>query len=296
MSRWIIASALSLAWLLPAQAVEFIYLDKTYRDINTALFDVIKRGRSNDALALLQQGANIEARDRFGNTALLLAASTARSGLVDSLIEMGAKLDHRNLIGSTAILRAAVADRGRNVAQLLEAGADFTLANNKGVTPLIATAYNGDSESFGALLERGADPTAVDNSGKSALVYAVAKGFTDIASVLLVRGIDIDQRYGNDLTALMWAAGYSNDVPPADAERMIQLLLHHDATLDLQDNRGWSALMIAADMGHNGVVAQLIEAGADVHLVARDGRNAAQLARAGRHDESLALLNAAGSR
>lgn len=288
MTRWFFAFAVFLWLVQPAYSTD----KGTYRDLNTALFDHIKRGRTKESIALLKQGANLEARDRIGNTALLLAARTARSKLVKKLIEMGANINHQNLIGSTAILRASTADRGKNVAILLNAGAEINVINNKGLTPLAAAAFNGDEETFRLLFEAGAVPDVVDNSGKSAIIYAAAKGFTGIVTVLLDTGIDVNKRYGNDLTALMWAAGYSNDVPPGDAADMIRLLLAHDAALDLQDNRGWSALMTAANMGHLGVVEVLLKAGADVHLVASDGQTASKLARAAGHLETLTTLNA----
>jgi ankyrin repeat protein len=266
-----------------------------YRDLNTALFDVINRGLGKEALVLIQQGANIEARDRSGNTALLLAATTARSKLVKELIEMGANINHQNLIGSTAILQAASADRGKNVAILLEAGAEFNVRNNKGLTPITAAAFNGDEASFQLLLDNGANPDDMDNSQKTAIVYASAKGFVSIVRKLLDTGININQRYGNDLTVLMWSAGYSNDVPPKDAVKMVQLLLDHSAAIDLQDNRGWSAMMTAANMGHTAVVEMLIKTGADVHITSKDNKTAAILARAGGYLETLSVLNAVGA-
>jgi len=274
----------------PAYATDIVF-----RDLNTALFDEIKRGRSREALALLLQGANLEARDRFGNTPLLLAARTARYKLVKELIELGANINHQNLIGSTAILRAATANRTKNVAILMGAGAEFNLRNNKGLTPLAAAAFNGDEDSVQLFLDNGANPDVWDNSQKTAIVYAAAKGFVKIVDSLLETGIDINQRYGNDLTVLMWAAGYSNDVPPIDAADMVHLLLDREAELDLQDNRGWSAMMVAAKMGHTGVVDILIKAGASIHVKSGDGQTAAKLARADGHLDTLALFNAVGA-
>ncbi|MFT5115148.1 MAG: ankyrin repeat protein [Parasphingorhabdus sp.] len=294
--RLIIVIGLLLMSAIPTYGAEQVYsAGNFYRDLNTALFDVIKRGLSKEALVLIQQGGNIEARDRSGNTALLLAARTARSKLVKKLIEMGANINHQNLIGSTAILRAASADRGKNVAILLEAGAEFNLRNNKGLTPITAAAFNGDEDSFQLLLDKGANPDVMDNSQKTAIVYAAAKGFVDIVRRLLNTGININQRYGNELTVLMWSAGYSNDVPPSDAVKMIQLLLDHDVALDLQDNRGWSAMMTAANMGHTAVVEILIKTGADVHITSKDNKTAAKLARAGGYLETLSVLNAVGA-
>lgn len=288
MIGWVLALAIFISMIQPVYSADKV----TYRDLNTALFDHIKRGRTKESLAILSQGANLEARDRTGNTPLLLAARTARSKLVKKLIEMGANINHQNLIGSTAILRASTADRGKNVSILLEAGAEINVRNNKGLTPLAAAAFNGDEDTFRLLLEAGAKPDVIDNSGKSAIIYAAAKGFTGIVTSLLDTGIDVNKRYGNDLTALMWAAGYSNDVPPVDAVKMIRLLIARDAALDFQDNRGWSALMTAANMGHSRVVEILVKAGADGRLSASDGQTAAKLALAAGHLETLATLKA----
>ncbi|HSR73024.1 MAG TPA: ankyrin repeat domain-containing protein, partial [Kiloniellales bacterium] len=91
--------------------------------------------------------------------------------------------------------------------------------------------------------------------------------------------------------ALMWAAGHSNDVPARDALETIGVLLDRGASLDFQDNRGWSALMTAADMGHDAVVERLLEAGARADLTDRQGRSAQALARSAGHAETAALID-----
>ena len=111
------------------------------------------------------------------------------------------------------------------------------------------------------MLGHGADIDVTDNSGKSAILYASAKGFAEIVRALLDAGIDVNKTYGNDLTALMWAAGHSNDVPPVDAMKTVGLLIERGARLDLKDNRGKTARMIAADMGHEAVLKVLAKAG-----------------------------------
>jgi ankyrin repeat protein len=110
------------------------------------------------------------------------------------------------------------------------------------------------------LLEQGAEADVEDDYGKSAILYAAGKGFADIVGALLDTGVDVNKAYGNDLTALMWAAGYSNEVPPGDALKTVSLLIERGARLDLKDNRGKTARMIAADMGHEAVLKVLANA------------------------------------
>jgi ankyrin repeat protein len=54
----------------------------------------------------------------------------------------------------------------------------------------------------------------------------------------------------------MWAAGHSNDVPDSDGLRTVELLLSGGARLDDADNRGRTALMIAAELGHGAIISR----------------------------------------
>jgi len=227
---------------------------KDARQLNFQLFEAAKKGRTNDVKLYLKHGASIKARDRFGNTAFLLAAFSGRATTVQVLLKAGSALNHQNINGSSALLRAVKAGKKKSIKLLLEAGANIKLYNNKRLSPLAAAAFNGDEDTFRLLLNHGAETEITDNSGKAAMVYAAARGFSRIVTTLLDSGIDANKTYGNNLTALMWAAGHSNDVPPMDAVKTIKLLIRRGARLDLKDNRGKTAQMIAADMGHHDVL------------------------------------------
>jgi uncharacterized protein len=60
--------------------------------------------------------------------------------------------------------------------------------------------------------------------------------------------------------------------------RVVDLLLAHGATLDDADNRGRTALMIAAELGDAGVVDLLLQRGADRTLKDKQGKTALDLA------------------
>jgi len=160
----------------------------------------------------------------------------------------------------------------------LAKGANPNIPGRKGVTPLIAAAFKGNDRIFETLLGHGADVNAIDETGKSAMVYAAARGFDDIVKRLLESGVAAQRRYGNDLTALMWAAGHDEGVGAAASGSVIDLLLAHGAMLDDTDNRGRTALMIATSLGDAAVVDLLLQRGASRGLKDKEGKTALDLA------------------
>ena len=71
------------------------------------------------------------------------------------------------------------------------------------------------------------------------------------------------RRYGHGLTALMWAAGHEDGVGARAAIDVVDLLIMRGAPLDAVDDRGRTALMIAAERGDPEVVTALLRHGAD---------------------------------
>src|SRR5437868_5548921 len=229
---------------------ELIKAEITSVQLNSVLFAAADKGCVPLARDLLAAGASVEARDRLGAMPLAYAARSGHLPLVDLLLEKGAAINARNLAGSTALYVAAENDRFAVVRRLLDRGADPKLAGHGDVTPLAAAAFKGNDRIVETLLARGADPNAVDKTGKTPIVYAAALGFTPIVRRLLDAGVGVNARYGNDLTLLMWAAGYADGAGAADADAVAGLLLDRAAEIDTRDNRGRTALMIATDAGH----------------------------------------------
>jgi ankyrin repeat protein len=62
------------------------------------------------------------------------------------------------------------------------------------------------------------------------------------------------------------------------------------AYVNLQDDRGWTALHYGANNGHEDIVALLMEHGADVAIVDKDGHTARDLAIANGHTAVADLL------
>jgi uncharacterized protein len=96
--------------------------------------------------------------------------------------------------------------------------------------------------------------------------------------MLLDAGIDVNARYRADLTALMWAAGYADNTAIEAGLRTVKILLTRGAKIDLVDDRGRNALMIASGLGHSAIVQALVDAGADRTMRDKSGKSAADLA------------------
>lgn len=83
-------------------------------------------------LALLDAGADIDARDKHGQTALMNAAHRGDAALVQALATRGANLDHTAKYRLTALMLAVIARRPEVVRILVAAGADRTIKGSKG--------------------------------------------------------------------------------------------------------------------------------------------------------------------
>lgn len=261
-----------------AQHYQTVRKPADQREIDFLLFDAAERGCDALVEMFLEAGALVATRDRSGNTALSVAAKMGQATTVELLVAAGADVNHRNILGVSPLLHAVTDGRRQAAKALLALGADPNLGNAKGVTPVITAAFNGEAKMLDMLLEAGADPLVNEATGKGPMVYAAGRGYLRIVQRLLKVGIDPARTYGNDLTALMWAAGHSNDVPEAEGLATVEALLEAGAPVGPADNRGRTALMIAAGRGHAAIAARLIAAGADPAARDKDGKAAADLA------------------
>jgi ankyrin repeat protein len=198
--------------------------------------DLITAIRDADAQAvrkLIDNGADVNARDAEGNTPLILASFYASPKCVGLLLEKGADANAANKAGVTALIRAAT--NYEKTRLLVDAGAKVRVRTaDLGNTPLILAARRaGNSRTVKLLIERGANATERDKAGISPIISGAASSDLDTVQLLLDAGAKADDfprsndPRATDLAAgirtpLMWAA-YHNDV------RMVRLLLEHGA-------------------------------------------------------------------
>ncbi|GHU35276.1 hypothetical protein AGMMS50256_30190 [Betaproteobacteria bacterium] len=159
-------------WLLAASPARAAMSDDDFYGL---CFDGAPR-QIREALA---GGANVNARGSAGEglhwTILTCAAANGDDPeTLRALLEKGADANARDEDGATTLMRAAYANENpAAITVLLRAGAQVNTRDKDGATPLMYAAMgNANPEVIAALLDAGADPGARDKQGKRAADHA----------------------------------------------------------------------------------------------------------------------------
>ena len=260
--------------------------------LNQALLDAARAGNVDEALALLERGADPDALPATGardqRSALVLAGLLPDTRLLRALIARGAQVNraHADVTALLAATRDSYHGRAEAVMTLLANGGDPRLCDREGNTPLHYAALAAEPSIAAILIDAQAPLDALNRNRHSPLGAAAGAGNWSLLKFLLEHGAKCEPAQGNP--ALLAAAAVADDDPQG-----VQILLKHKARVDAVDGLGRSALMGAALEGHVKIVRALLDAGANVNLADRHGTTALmEAARAGACDALEALLAA----
>jgi ankyrin repeat protein len=189
----------------------------------------------------------------------------------------------------------AAAQRGdvAGVERLLRTAKDRRLLlearDGHGRTPLHVATFARQRDAVKALLAAGADSTALEHGRYDAVTIAAVADDEETLRVLLAAGASAKLTTSRyDGTALIAAAHLGHD-------GVVRQLIAAGAPLDHVNNLHWTALIEAVVLGdggarHQATVKALLAAGANTTLTDREGRTALQLARAHGHGALAQLL------
>lgn len=234
------------------------------------------------------QSNEIDLAGDDGRNALLIAVERARIAIVRLLLDANADPNVRHE-DKTPLLIAARRNLGAIAEELLRTPRlDVDAATALGETALMIAAEGGYLGVVQALLERNANAATADRRGRTALMAAILGGYDAIAALLrqrtgageaeawLIRAADEgDEHKVRDRLA----AGANPNVQAAGGRSALLDAARHGHTgsarllietkrvnLDLADDHGDTALILAARAGARALVAMLLAAGANPNV------------------------------
>ena len=178
---------------------------------------------------------------------------------------------------------------------LTAAGAALNATDGHGRTPLHVATFAKRRDAIRALAQAGADLSRLDNDRYDAVTIASVADDEETLSLLLSMGASAKLVTSRyDGTALIAAAHLGHD-------GVVRQLIQAGAPLDHVNNLHWTAVtesIVLGDGGprHQATLKALIDAGANLQIADREGRTPAQLARERGYQALVVLLEQAGAR
>ena len=195
----------------------------------------------------------------------------------------------------TGLHAAAHHGRVAQIEALAAAGAHVNSRDSYGRTPLHVATFGKQREAIRALAKAGARLDLLEQDRYDAVTIAAVADDEETLRVLLSLGASAKQVTSRyDGTALIAAAHLGHD-------GVMRQLIAAGAPLDHVNNLHWTAVIEAVVLGdggprHQATLRALIDAGANVELKDRQGLTPLELARSRGYREMAAMLERAGAR
>ena len=225
-----------------AEAIKNVIANLNPSKMDSLLLFATWKSASRVVEILLTKGANVNAADTAGRTCLHLAAINGKLDIVRQLLKYNARVDvfdHNHL--ATPLFCSAVADNTNGLKLLLEHGSNINAGLQEyGVSALHCAVRANNIENVRHLLEMGAEPNSVQLFSETPLHTAASMGYEECVRLLIDHGASLEVAMGTmKMTALHLAAQDGNT-------ESVQYLAQGGANVDVKNDRGQSALHLAA--------------------------------------------------
>ena len=228
------------------------------------------------------------------------AQAMTRRSLAAALLMLAAGAAHAQVgpsAGEAAAYTGLHAAAWKGDAAAIERGAAANKAalearDGNGRTPLHAATFAKQRAALLALMQAGANTAALDNDRYDAVTIASVADDEESLRILLAGGASAKLTTSRyDGTALIAAAHLGHD-------GVVRQLIAAGAPLDHVNNLHWTATIEAVVLGnggprHQATLKALLDAGANTKLTDREGHTPLQLARSRGYAAMVAMLEAA---
>ncbi|KAL8708801.1 MAG: hypothetical protein Q9220_006362 [cf. Caloplaca sp. 1 TL-2023] len=224
-------------------------LARKFNGSRTPLHWACDKGHEETARLLIENGADVSAKNCTGRTPLQEAIMRHKTGIAKLLLEKGASVDTHDDEGWTPLHQAANSGMVEMIRILLDKGCDIEaktfdstiwgINRFRRATPLFLASGEGHERAASTLVERGANPRCRNNIGEMPIHLACWRGCASVVRLMLDSGVGIEER---DLeyqeTPLLKAASTGQT-------HILRLLIEKGADLDAVNPHGRNALMHA---------------------------------------------------
>jgi len=299
------------------------WLNSPDQNQKTPLLLSLESGHIDIARYLIEQGADVNLKDKDKSSPLHNAAFLGNLEIVDLLLKKGASsVNEGNFRGQTPLLFACEKGHPGVVTRLLDAGADIEARDALGRTPLMTTALSRNMEVVKILVRRGADINAVIKRGPATytvLSISAMYGFGELVDLLIdkdaavskdaleptinlaiqgghARLFEYVRKKGLDLAGLKEKdPGLVYPAAAGGSVEIMRSLLKHGFDPDQKDKDGWTPLHVAAAEGKAKMVEFLVAGSLDKDARNMRGETAYHVARSANASEAANFLKKAGA-
>ncbi|MFC1765376.1 ankyrin repeat domain-containing protein, partial [Planctomycetota bacterium] len=226
------------------------------RPVDLSLLTAAQNGEQQEVKVLLDQGADINAKDDQGMTPLHLAAQEGHKEVVEFLLSKDADINAQNIKGYTPLYSAIWNNDPNIVGLLVSKGADVNFSPEKGYPPLQHAVWFENTDIVRSLVEHGAKCDVKDKDGWTAFRYAADASNRDMINLFVSKGADV--------------SGIYRAACVGDLDR-VKNLIEQGVAVDANDELGWTPLFWAASMGQEEVGEFLLSKGARADVKTQDG-------------------------
>jgi len=238
---------------------------KSEYDDSFTVFDAINNSDLESLKKFLENGEDVNSRNKEGWTLLMAALERKNSNFANFLIDKGADINIKTNLGWTALM-FAIEYKVIDIAKtLIKNGAKVTGELSGGWnTIFLATRYGCDEELLKMLIDGGCNLSKAKKDGWTPLMMALMYREESIADLLVEHGAQINAKDDEDWTPLMYALRYGKD-------KLAKKMINKDADINAVNKNGWTPLLFALRYKLEESAKLMFRKGVDFTKANRDG-------------------------